>query len=51
MIPHHEGAVKMSRELLAKGEHAELKSLAEQIIKAQEAEIKQMQAWKAEWSK
>jgi uncharacterized protein (DUF305 family) len=51
MIPHHEGAVKMSRELLAKGEHAELKSLAEQIITAQEAEIKQMQAWKAEWSK
>lgn len=51
MIPHHEGAVKMSRELLTKGEHAELKSLAEQIIKAQEAEIRQMQAWKAEWNK
>ena len=51
MVPHHEGAVKMSRELLQKGEHAELKTLSEQIIKAQEAEIKQMQAWKAEWSK
>lgn len=51
MIPHHEGAVKMSRELLARGEHAELKSLAEEIIKEQESEIKKMKAWKAEWSK
>ena len=31
--------------------NAELKSLAEQIFQAQEAEIKQAQAWKAEWSK
>ena len=51
MIPHHEGAVKMSRELLQKGEHAELKTMANEIIREQEAEIKQMQAWKAEWSK
>ena len=51
MIPHHEGAVEMSREMLAKGEHKELKTLAEQIIKAQDDEIKQMQAWKLQWSK
>jgi uncharacterized protein (DUF305 family) len=51
MVPHHEGAVKMARELLKRGEHAELKALVEQIIKEQEAEIKQMQAWKADWSK
>jgi uncharacterized protein (DUF305 family) len=30
---------------------SELQALAEQIIQTQEAEIKQMQAWKAEWSK
>ena len=51
MVPHHEGAVEMSREFLTKGERPELKSLAEQIIKAQDDEIKQMQAWKSGWSK
>jgi uncharacterized protein (DUF305 family) len=51
MIPHHEGAVKMARELQQKGEHQELKTMANEIIREQEAEIKQMQAWKAEWSK
>jgi uncharacterized protein (DUF305 family) len=51
MIPHHEGAVEMARELLRKGEHAELKTMANEIIREQEAEIRQMQAWKAEWSR
>jgi uncharacterized protein (DUF305 family) len=51
MTPHHEGAVKMAQEALNKAEHAEIKSLAEQIIKEQQAEIKQMQNWKNEWSK
>jgi uncharacterized protein (DUF305 family) len=30
---------------------SELQALAEQIVQAQEAEIKQVQVWKAEWSK
>ena len=51
MMPHHEGAVVMAREALTKAEHAELKTLANQIIAAQEAEIKQMQNWKAQWAK
>lgn len=51
MSPHHEGAVVMAREALAKAEHAELKTLANQIIAAQEAEIKTMQDWKVKWSK
>ena len=51
MTKHHEGAVEMSKDALARLEHPELKSLAERIIKAQEAEIKQMQQWKAEWKK
>lgn len=51
MIPHHEGAIVMAREALSKSERAEVKTLANQIIKAQEAEIKQMQDWKAKWAK
>lgn len=51
MIPHHAGATQMSKEALTKGEHAELKTLAANIIKEQEAEITQMNVWKSEWSK
>jgi len=51
MLPHHEGALVMAREALAKAEHSEIKILANQIIQDQEAEIKQMQAWKTEWTK
>jgi uncharacterized protein (DUF305 family) len=50
MTKHHQGAVTMSNEALDKAEHAEIKTLANQIIKAQEAEIKQMQDWKTAWS-
>lgn len=51
MIPHHVGAVLMSKEALQKSEKTEIKTLAEQIIKAQEAEIKMMENWKIDWSK
>jgi uncharacterized protein (DUF305 family) len=47
MIPHHEGAVKMAKEAQQKASRAEIKTLAAGIIKAQEAEIKQMNDWKA----
>jgi uncharacterized protein (DUF305 family) len=51
MIPHHQGAIVMAREALTKAEHAEIKTLANQIISAQEIEIKQMQDWKTKWAK
>ncbi len=51
MIPHHEGAVVMAKEAQTKSEHTELKTLANQIVKEQEAEIKMMQNWKTQWSK
>ena len=51
MMPHHEGAITMAKEALTKAEHPEIKLLANQIIKAQEEEIKKMSDWKAKWSK
>lgn len=51
MTPHHAGAVVMAKEALTKAEHPEIKTMANQIIKSQEAEIKQMAVWKAAWSK
>jgi uncharacterized protein (DUF305 family) len=42
MIPHHQGAIRMARMQLARGENAELKQLAQQIIDAQAREIEAM---------
>ncbi|RZU53197.1 uncharacterized protein (DUF305 family) [Krasilnikovia cinnamomea] len=42
MIAHHEGAVTMAKDELAKGVNPEAKAMAQQIITAQEAEITQM---------
>ena len=39
MIPHHEGAIEMARLALERAEHEELRTLANDIIRAQEAEI------------
>ena len=49
MTPHHAGAVTMAKEALTKAEHPEIKTLSNQIIKAQDAEIKMMADWKAKW--
>lgn len=49
MIPHHKGAIGMAQSALTMSEHPELKSLAGNIIQAQEAEIAQMQEWQAAW--
>lgn len=51
MIPHHEGAISMSNAALQKAEHAEIKDLAQMIIKAQQSEIEQMKGWQQSWKK
>ncbi|MCL6750307.1 DUF305 domain-containing protein [Nostoc sp. CCCryo 231-06] len=49
MIPHHQGAVTMAQDALSKSKRPEIKKLAQEIVKAQEIEIKEMQQWRKAW--
>jgi uncharacterized protein (DUF305 family) len=45
MIPHHHGAIDMAEVELKYGKDAQARAFAEEIIKAQTAEIEQLNAW------
>jgi len=45
MIPHHQGAVDAARIVLEHGTDPDVRTFAEQVIAAQEAEI----AWMTDW--
>ena len=49
MIVHHQGAVEMAGAALKSAKHQEIKDLAQKIITAQNAEIKEMQDWQGSW--
>lgn len=50
MIPHHEEAVSTAKEVLARGGSTpEMRTLAENIIAAQEREIADMKQWYETW--
>ena len=49
MIPHHQRAVAMSRQILDTTTRPELQQLARNIIRNQQREIAQMKSWKRSW--
>ena len=49
MIPHHQGAIEMAKDVLTKTERPEVRTLAEAILSSQTQEIAQMEAWRQAW--
>lgn len=46
MIPHHQGAIAMAQEAVARAQHPELKRLAQETIDKQQKEVADLEAWK-----
>lgn len=49
MVPHHIGAIAMAKEILERGDHPELKEMAQKIVDTQTDEVTQMEKWQKEW--
>lgn len=50
MLPHHEGAVAMAKALKSEDNYADLKTLADKMLRDQSAEIEQMNNWLKDWA-
>lgn len=49
MVPHHQGAIRMARAVLAKSEDEEIQRLAKRIASSQSGEIRAMNRWRKIW--
>jgi uncharacterized protein (DUF305 family) len=49
MVPHHQGALEMARIAEVRSQRPEVKALAADILRTQNAEIEQMKAWRKAW--
>ena len=49
MVPHHQGAVEMAKVAQQRAQRAEIKTMAEEVIRAQDAEIARMKQWRRAW--
>ena len=49
MVPHHQMAIKMSKNILNNSSNQDLRLIAESIIKKENHEIDQMKDWYQEW--
>ncbi|MFZ2836607.1 MAG: DUF305 domain-containing protein [Candidatus Saccharimonadales bacterium] len=49
MIPHHESAIAMAKLAQQKSNRSEVRTLADNIITSQTAEISKMQSWYKQW--
>lgn len=49
MVAHHQGAIRMAHAVMDKTKDAEIKQLANSIVKAQTSEIRDMNTWRKKW--
>lgn len=49
MVPHHEAAVIMAKDLAQKTKRPELQKLAKEVVSSQQSEIDQMNQWRKTW--
>jgi uncharacterized protein (DUF305 family) len=49
MIPHHQEAIDTAKQVVTKGDNAEVKKLAQSIVDSQQKQIDDMKTWYKNW--